>query len=167
MKWKSPFLFDRISPKIHVASTLGGNMFKAFIVSFSIALVLLGAPFSFAQEGKTTPQPEKAPPSASPVVLGDQTLFNVPGDMEGFKGLAPEARAEGISEKIKNIAEDASVSVDSLTLSNFQKPMTLIVSGDKLLMVFLDSDAAAAGRSREELAGEGDLGTLCLKLHNT
>jgi small-conductance mechanosensitive channel len=129
-------------------------MFKSIVFTFWVILMALGPPLSFAQESKSPSPPEKPPTSGHPVVLGDQVLFNVQGAVEGLKGLAPEERARGLSEKIKSLAEDLSVSVDSLALSNFQKPMTLIVSGDKLLMVVLDSDAAAAGRSREELAGE-------------
>jgi len=116
-------------------------------------LMLFGSPFSIAQESKAPAKTEKAPPSPSPVVLGDQILFNVPEEL-GYKGLTQEGRAKGISEKIKSIAEDVSIPVDSLAIRNFQKPMTLIVSRDKLVMGVLDPDAAAAGRSREELARE-------------
>jgi small-conductance mechanosensitive channel len=128
-------------------------MFQSFVLIFCIILMLFGSPFSIAQQSKAPAKTEKAPPSASPVVLGDQILFNVPEEL-GYKGLTQEGRAKGISEKIKSIAEDESIPVDSLAVRNFQKPMTFIVSGDKLVMVILDPDAAAAGRSREELARE-------------
>lgn len=128
-------------------------MFQSIVLIFWIMLMLFGSPFSIAQESKAPAKAEKASPSASPVVLGDQILFNVPEEL-GYKGLTQEGRAKGISEKIKSIAEDVSIPVDSLAIRNFQKPMTLIVSRDKLVMGVLDPDAAAAGRSREELARE-------------
>ena len=128
-------------------------MFQPIVLIFGIILMFFGSPFSFAQESKAPAKTEKTPPSASPVVLGDQVLFNVPGEL-GYKGLTSEGRARSISEKIKSIAEDVSISVDSLAITNYRKPLTLIFSGDKLVMVILDADASAAGLSREELAGE-------------
>ena len=79
-------------------------MFQPIVLIFGIILMFFGSPFSIAQESKAPAKTEKTPPSASPVVLGDQVLFNVPAEL-GYKGLTSEGRARSISEKIKSIAE--------------------------------------------------------------
>jgi small-conductance mechanosensitive channel len=126
-------------------------MFKSAALTFWIILISIISSFSFAQEKKTAPQPEKVIFQGYPIVLGDQVLFYLKGDVKGY---SPEERAKTISERIKKIAEDPDIPIQMVTTSDFREPITLLSAGDKLLFPILDQDAQAEGRTREQLAKE-------------
>jgi hypothetical protein len=104
--------------------------------------------------------PQDAPPKVptketkaveKPVMLGDKILFYISTEVEG---LTLEKRAEEISERIKKIADSTRFKVDSIKITDFNRPMTLVTIGDKRLLIVVDKDAASKGKSRKQLATE-------------
>lgn len=88
--------------------------------------------------------------SVYPVTLGNQKLFF----FNDIKGLPAERRAKALSEKLKGIAEDPSIRTDTISLSDYNQPMTLAQAEDQMLFVVLDEDARFEGKNRHELARE-------------
>ena len=121
------------------------------LISMCVVFLFVSVPGSSAQAGPTPPKTQEVKLQGYPVMLGDQILFYI---REEVRGISPEARAKAISEKIKAVAEDFNIPVSSVTISNFEMPMTQILAGDKNLLLILDQDARAEGRTREELAAE-------------
>lgn len=124
-------------------------MFRCGAFALWVILISLMSSFSFAQEKKTAPQPEKVISPGYPVVLGDQVLFYL---KEEVKGVSPKERAQTISERIREIAENPQIPVQALTLSSYREPITLVSAGDKLLFSIFDQEARAEGRTGEQIA---------------
>lgn len=120
-----------------------------FIVSLlSVILLFFNSTHSVAlADQKPLPAQVVKPADKSPVILGDQVLFYV----RGIKYLTSERRALGISERLKNLAEDLTVSTDSI-LSLDTDVSTDIVSGDSVIMAVLDQDALPEGTTRQRMA---------------
>ena len=72
-------------------------------ISVCIVLLFVSVPGSFAQGSPTPPKAQEVKPQGYPVMLGDQTLFNI---REGVGAYSAEDRAKDISERIKRFAED-------------------------------------------------------------
>ena len=117
-----------------------------------IALALLAAAPVFAQ----SPQPTAAPPTAedagaipptAAVVIDGFTIFHV----RGVSAYPAEQRADNISRRIAELADDPSVSADSLTVvpsADYDE----ILAGTRRVMIVLDSDARIEGVRRTNLA---------------
>ena len=118
-----------------------------------IALCLIMSVFSgigvLAQEEKPA-ETEQVQDQGYPVRLGDETLFY----LKDVTGLPTQKRAESIMERIKAVADDPRVPVTSITTSTYPQPITIITAKDELLVSVLEEDAAALGRSRDELAAQ-------------
>ena len=125
------------------------NLLTLLIMIYALMLVFPVFALSADKVIATPTKPHEAKSQGSPVVLGDQILFTIKGDIKGYSA---EERAKTISERIKGIAEDPNISIESLTTSNFDLPLTQITVGDKMLLVVLDQDAVGEGRTRQELA---------------
>ena len=121
------------------------------LISVCIVLLFVSAPGSFAQLSPTPPKTQEAKPQGYPVMLGDQTLFYI---REGVGAYSAEDRANDISARIKRFAEDPTFLTDKVTLNDFGVPATDISFGDKKVMVVLDDDGLAEGRTRQQLAKE-------------
>jgi small-conductance mechanosensitive channel len=93
---------------------------------------------------------EEVKPSGYSVVLGEQTLFSI----TEIQGHSAQDRAKTSSERLKEIAEDVSIPIDSITVSDYKNPLTVISAGNKLILTILDEDARAEGKTRQELAAE-------------
>ena len=137
---KSPFPFDILR----------------FLVRYSIFTLLvilgfLGAPICQAQEGNTPSGPQTNAPQGYPVVLGNQTLFTITQEVEGY---LPQDRANGMSERIKRIADDLSVPISAVKTFSFDIPISVISARNILLAGFSAQDAGAVGLTREELAAK-------------
>jgi len=117
------------------------------------ALLLPGvSPAQAAPSPPATTAPPKASASAepsAPVTLGGVALFSVPK----IHSLSAEKRAALIGERLVKIADDPSVSTDSITSVDVDIA-TDIGAGDRVIMALLDADARAAGVTRQELAKE-------------
>ena len=122
-------------------------------------LLVINAVSAFAQTSSEPAKPQKSIPAKPqedafpgyPVVLGDQIIFYVKGEASEFD---PEERAKIVSERIRALAEDASIPIDSVTAVDSQRPITLIMAKDKMVTAVLDEDAKAEKRSRQQLATE-------------
>jgi len=117
-----------------------------------LALVVLAAAPVQAQ----APQPAAAAPTAedagaipprASVVVDGITLFSV----RGFSAYPAEQRADNISRRIAEIADDPSVSADSLTVAS-SADYDEILEGSRRVLVVLDSDARVEGVRRANLA---------------
>jgi small-conductance mechanosensitive channel len=119
-----------------------------FLVACFILLAISG-PATFAQTKSPPPKPKEDKSPAYPVMLGDQIIFYMKAEVPG---LNPKERARNVSERIKAVAEDPTIPIDSLSTSDFRVPLTVIMAKDELITPVLDEDAKAEGRSRQQLA---------------
>lgn len=81
------------------------------------------------------------------VMLDGRVLFKV----RGIPAFPAEERAAAISERIRSVAADESVAVDSLQIFDLED-RTRISAGDRLVVGFTDADTAAEGVSRQLIA---------------
>lgn len=83
----------------------------------------------------------------APVTLDGEILFQV----RGFTTYPAAERAKTIRERIKGIAADRSVAIDSLRVVDMED-RTRIVAGEHLVMGVIDADSASERVSRQILA---------------
>lgn len=95
------------------------------------------------------PDPE-AEPAAAPVVLGGDAVIWI---LAGAGPYTPEVRAERISERLKSISRDRSISNPTVTVTENEGSSELR-AGARLLMVVTPQDARAVGTARALLAAE-------------
>lgn len=84
--------------------------------------------------------------------FGDKTLFLIK-EVKGVS-VSAKARAEMTSERLKELAENFNMPVDSITTMDYKSPSILISAGHKQLLAVLNEDARAEGRDRLELTKE-------------
>ena len=70
------------------------------------------------------------------------------------RGIVAKERAKTVSDRIKAVAEDSAIPIDSISTSDYKGPLTLIQAKDKLVVTVLDEDAKAEKLSRQQLAAE-------------
>ncbi len=116
-----------------------------------VFLVFLGAPDCPAQESTTPSESHTNAPQGYPVMLGNQILFTITQEVEGY---LPEDRANGMSERIKRIADDLSVPISAVKTFSFDIPISVISARNILLAGFSAQDAGAVGLTKEELAAK-------------
>ena len=127
-------------------------MISRAFVCICAALLFFGVPGAFPQDAQLKePSTETKAGNEQPVLLGDKILFYLATEAEGRK---LEKRAEEVSERIKNIADSTRFEVDSIRTRDLNKPITFIVTGNKILLAILDHDAVSKGKSRKQLATE-------------
>jgi len=89
---------------------------------------------------------------SAPVVLGDDTLFEIQARVASFD---PSFRAEVISGRIRVYARDLSTPLESIEITdNPEASSTDIRAAGVTLVTLVDADAAAAGVTRAELAAD-------------
>jgi small-conductance mechanosensitive channel len=81
------------------------------------------------------------------VTLDGAALFEV----RGLPAYPAKERAAVISRRIKEVAADEAVALDSLRIAELQD-RTRIAAGDRLIAGFVDADAATEGHTRQLLA---------------
>lgn len=89
-------------------------------------------------------------PVEVPVVIDGETLFSIQETL-GLPSLADRAKA--ITNSIKKVAEDESISIEALEISE-KNGLTIISAGQISLISLADADAKVAKRPRPELAQE-------------
>jgi small-conductance mechanosensitive channel len=94
---------------------------------------------------KIIPEPDLENPRAT-VLLGGVELFTV----GGFKSISAQERAEKISERIQQFADDTSIPLSALEVKETEY-YSNFVAGKKFLFTILDSDAQAEGLPRTVL----------------
>jgi len=95
------------------------------------------------------PDPEGEPVAAPVVLSGDPIIWI----MAGAGPYTPEVRAQRISERLKSIARDRSISNPSVTVTENEGSSELR-AGTRLLMVVTQQDARVVGMARGLLAAE-------------
>lgn len=85
-----------------------------------------------------------------PVVIDGETLFSIQETL-GLPSL--EDRAKAITNSIKKVAQDESISIKALEISE-KNGLTIIFAGETSLISLADADAKVAKRPRPELAQE-------------
>jgi len=124
-------------------------------------LMVLGAISLAAQAAPSEPKaarPESArpevrapaKPSQAPIVVDGRTLFYV---QEREFSFSPADRAAAIDARIERLCRDASRDPASIETEESDES-TDIVAGDVIVMSVTNRDAAAAGRTRQELAAD-------------
>ncbi|MBN1545607.1 MAG: mechanosensitive ion channel [Syntrophaceae bacterium] len=129
-----------------------------FCIFFIIILFVLMADFdanSFARTEGETPVTQgtntgEVKSEGLPVKLGEQELFLI----RDVEGLSTHERANVISERLKFIAEDLNTPINSIIVSDYKNPLSLVMAGDKFLLAVLDEDVKPEGKPRHELANE-------------
>ena len=130
----------------------GGMMVRSRVFfALMVILVFLGAPICPAQDDNITTQSQTVAPQGYPVVLGNQTLFTITQEVEGY---SPEQRANGMSERITRIADDPGFPISAVNTFSFDIPLSVISAENNLLAAFSAQDAGAVGLTREELAAK-------------
>ena len=124
---------------------------KRCFIFLCLAVIMLCSPGASGQGTSVSPEKSEQPLPTAPVMLGNETLFSI---VTQIKGIPIKDRAEVLSDRIKKIADDLSIPVESFDTKDYAEPMTVITAQQKLLAIFLDDDARAAGKSRQELAAE-------------
>ena len=99
------------------------------------------------QKQQATPKNNKE----APVVLDGETLFTI---KVGGRTTTAEQRAELVSEEILEIANNFSISIDSLALKDFEEVILITAEEDIIMVAVTNDDAEAANRPLEELAEE-------------
>ncbi len=120
---------------------------KTFITLAILTIIsIISISVVFAQEETNTI--EKI--DGFPVVLDNETLFVIQAEVGSF---SPEERASTISERIKNIAIDESISTDLFMIEK-QENNTNIILNNKLIVTITDKDAQFARTSGDILANQ-------------
>jgi small-conductance mechanosensitive channel len=83
-----------------------------------------------------------------PVVFDGETIFNYSSNIEGFPA---EARAKQTAKKIKEIARNSSIPIDSLKIVELEG-IRVIATEEESIITLLEADARVANRSLDELA---------------
>ncbi len=84
-----------------------------------------------------------------PVMLDDKVLFYIKDDVKGFSA---QERALLLTQRLQSVARDYTIPVDSVSIQDFNEPITTINARDKLLLSVFDQDARAEKMTRDELA---------------
>ena len=104
------------------------------------------------QEEKELDSPEKSSNEIkeAPVVVDGETIFTFQANLGE---VIPERRAEDLITKLETIAQNSSISAESINLTDLEG-LKVIQGNGMLLTAFAKADAEAANLTLEELAGE-------------
>jgi small-conductance mechanosensitive channel len=122
-------------------------MVKSMVIAICLILSILVASVSLAQAAPQTTPSEEPAIQVSPVRIDDMVLFHV----RGIKAFPADERAKGIEERIKKIAADPSIKIDSITSVESDISTNLVADGRPIMSIF-DIDASLEGVSRQLLA---------------
>ncbi len=122
-------------------------VFILFLTLLCAALVAQTLP---AQTPAAAPQATEPEAPTFPIELDGQTLFSI---ANGIGGYSPSDRAHHIQSQIQHFAESdaATAPLDSLTIRELAA-WTEIATSTAVIMAITDTDAAAAGVPRPQLA---------------
>jgi small-conductance mechanosensitive channel len=127
-----------------------------FLIAVLLALLQSAGP-AFAGQGTvgnpasaTSPPDPEAEPVAAPVLLEGEPIIWITA---GAGPYTPQVRAERISERVKSISRDRSISNPTVTVTENEGSSELR-AGTRLLMVVTQQDARALGTGRAALAAE-------------
>jgi tetratricopeptide (TPR) repeat protein len=102
---------------------------------------------------------EKAPKALDDVCLDEQFLFHlkpekiIPLPLSSHEhGIDEKKRRDIVEQRIKNIADDFSIEVDSIQVKPWNQKTLVIVSDDDVILTLTDADAERAESNKENLA---------------
>ncbi|WP_063748499.1 mechanosensitive ion channel family protein [Fischerella sp. PCC 9605] len=127
------------------------RLLREIIIAIFVALLIIITPIStFAQ----SPSPTETPTKGVPVKLDDKTLFLIQ-----YKLFSPSInqRAEGISSRIQQVADNQTIPVDTLRTSNVETEAgtsTIIYAQDIAILAVSDADAKAVKLTQQTLANQ-------------
>ncbi len=116
-------------------------------IAVALVLFLAGIFFAPAARSATPLTGEEPPVQTAPVRIDGKTLFQV----RGLTAYSADDRATAIAGRIKALADDPAVKVDSIDAVESDHS-TDIRAGSRLIMSVLDADAAPEGVNRQMLA---------------
>lgn len=134
---------------------------KRFAVKTSVAVVVIFIVLTISGFHDSFAAADRAPSKGGavseargtttgyPVMLENKVLFYIRNDVKGYSA---EERARVLTERLKAVARDLTVPVDSVSIQDFQEPMTTVSARDKLLLSVFDEDARAENTTRRQLA---------------
>ncbi|HEY1799830.1 MAG TPA: mechanosensitive ion channel family protein [Terriglobales bacterium] len=112
--------------------------------SLLAAMLLLAA----ALTGQSKPQEKQVAVSQAAVTVNGKSLFTV----RGVLSFSAQARAQAISQRIKNLSKDVSFKPDSITVADTAENATNIMAGSVIVMSVTEQDASLAKQPRQDLA---------------
>ncbi|MCZ8188815.1 MAG: tetratricopeptide repeat protein [Microcystis sp. LE19-338.1B] len=125
------------------------------LAAFLIAITYLPS-YSTGQDALCS---EKYPANQDNVCLDEQFLFHlkpkklIPFPLSSDKDdIDEKKRARIVQQRIKNIANDFSIEVDSIQVKPWNQKTLVIVSDDDVILTLTDADAERAGSNKENLA---------------
>ncbi|MGL5035750.1 MAG: mechanosensitive ion channel family protein [Microcystaceae cyanobacterium] len=101
---------------------------------------------------QSLPSPTPSPQPEGTVELFDESLFVLKAPIGG---LSVKERAERMSQRLRDFAEDRSLSLAQLEIYDGEEdniPFSMINAGNILLMLITNNDVKATGKERKELA---------------
>lgn len=113
-------------------------------------MLLLTFVISIAAQSSPSPTPTTQNFESVDVSLGGKTVFTL---KTGLRGWTPRTRAQSISSRLTEFADDRSLSADAVTVRETELGSE-IGTEDRLLMLVVDQDAQALGRERVAFAEE-------------
>ena len=119
-------------------------------ITLLLLLLALSLPaWTFAADPQSAQQPVALDQTLemAPVIIDDMTLFSV----RGISALPAQERADNIARRIKEIAAESTIPVDSV-VSVDTGVWTELKANDIRIMLIVDADAAIEGIKRNELA---------------
>jgi small-conductance mechanosensitive channel len=122
---------------------------RAF-TTFVLVVCLIFITNLFAHSQEVTTSDSKI--DGVPVVIDGKTLFVIQARVGSF---SPEERAKTITNRLDTIAQDNSLSVDSIKTEKRQEAKTTdIILGNRVIITLTEDDAKAARKTEKELADE-------------
>ncbi|MGA7952127.1 MAG: mechanosensitive ion channel domain-containing protein, partial [Gloeobacterales cyanobacterium] len=117
---------------------------ELIVLVMTLCFIVIATPLAYSQDSVTsTPKID-----GSTVVLSGEPLFVIQSRVGSF---TPEDRAKVVSSRIENLAQDLSISLDSLIIEE-QPDTSNLIAGEKTILTLTDADAKAANISRQRLA---------------
>ena len=120
---------------------------KLAILFIACIFISLSFPAAYSQDSNNTADVSNANSKVSPVKLDGHELFNV----RGISSYPAEYRAHEIGKRIKKVADNDSISINSLKIIE-SKESSAIYFKDQLIVKLLDADAEVEDISRDILA---------------
>ena len=120
---------------------------KSIVIAVCLILSIIIASVSLAQSGQQITSSEEPDTKVAPIRIDDMVLFYV----RGIKAFPAGDRAEAIEERIKKLAADPAVEIDSITSVESKMSTDLVADGRPIMSIF-DVDASLEGVPRQILA---------------
>ena len=130
----------------HSFSLVGNVMGMVGLSIFLLLTVLSGLSFAVPSEAQQSVPPAKEI-ETSPVIIDHMTLFWV----RGIKAYPAEERAQDIIKRIKEVAADRNIQIDSITAVEAED-RTNLMAGNIFITSVIDADEALEGIPRQQLA---------------